>query len=416
MSAIAEKPAKSRKFEDRRALLVGAAAQVINQSGVKGMTFARVAGLVGMNGNNVAYYFKRKELLAQAAFIDTLERIEARLLIAAKESNPRARVKRYLDLVFEANVRIREGAEPPMAALSDIRSLEDPYRQDLIERYQKVFREVRGLFGAPVDDMGKALATARAHVLLESVQWLAVWLRSYSTREVDRVKERLFEIFDKGIAPPNAQLTATRLEIPLVDAVRSTEVGIHAFLQAATRLINQRGYRGASVERIASELNVTKGSFYHHLEAKDDLVLECFRHSYDMVSQTIDVAHAAGGTYRDRITATITTLVDIQFSDKGPLLRTTALSALPAEHREDVLARSNRLARRLAGMLIDGISEGTIRPVDPLIASQLAMAMLNAAFELRGWAERLGTPLATEAYTTILITGLFDDPPSIARG
>ncbi|MDN8891457.1 helix-turn-helix domain-containing protein, partial [Staphylococcus aureus] len=52
------------------------------------------------------------------------------------------------------------------------------------------------------------------------------------------------------------------------------------FLQAATRLINERGYRGASVERIASELNVTKGSFYHHLEAKDDLVLACFRRSF----------------------------------------------------------------------------------------------------------------------------------------
>jgi hypothetical protein len=36
-----------------------------------------------------------------------------------------------------------------------------------------------------------------------------------------------------------------------------------AYLRAATRLVNEYGYRGASVDRIAAELRLTKGSFYH---------------------------------------------------------------------------------------------------------------------------------------------------------
>ena len=59
---------------------------------------------------------------------------------------------------------------------------------------------------------------------------------------------------------------------------------LRAFLLAATRLINELGYRGASVQRIASELNVTKGSFYHHLDAKDDLVAACYRRSFDRIA------------------------------------------------------------------------------------------------------------------------------------
>ena len=44
-------------------------------------------------------------------------------------------------------------------------------------------------------------------------------------------------------------------------------------LLAATRLINSRGYRGASVNKISEALNVTKSSFYNHNDAKDDLDL-----------------------------------------------------------------------------------------------------------------------------------------------
>jgi AcrR family transcriptional regulator len=56
------------------------------------------------------------------------------------------------------------------------------------------------------------------------------------------------------------------------------------FLRMATLTINQRGYKGASVHRIASGLNVTKGSFYHHNEAKDDLVLACFEHGNERIA------------------------------------------------------------------------------------------------------------------------------------
>ena len=75
---------------------------------------------------------------------------------------------------------------------------------------------------------------------------------------------------------------------------RDGEPGREAFLLAATRLINQLGYRGASVQRIASELNVTKGSFYHHLDAKDDLVAACYRRSFDTITAAQQLADAAG--------------------------------------------------------------------------------------------------------------------------
>ena len=179
------------------------------------------------------------------------------------------------------------------------------------------------------------------------------------------------------------------------------------FLRAATVMINQRGYRGASVNRIAESLNVTKGSFYHHHEAKDDLVLDCFQKSYDRLSAAQMAGLKVEGDHWTKLASVLHELLDVQFYDAMPLLRTTALQALENEQRVDVVTRSNRLARRFAGMLIDGIADGSVRPIDPLVASQIMMSTLNGAYEARRWAERFGDrEAAKRTYISVLSEGL----------
>src|SRR3546814_4616661 len=101
----------------------------------------------------------------------------------------------------------------------------------------------------------------------------------------------------------------------------------------------------ASVQLIASELNVTKGSFYHHLDAKDDLVIACYKRSFDTIAEAQRLADERGGTHWRRLSSIIATLLDVQFSERGPLLRTTALHGLPPGVRQAMLDRSNRIAQ-----------------------------------------------------------------------
>lgn len=394
---------ETSRFARKREAILDAATDLINRHGVKGMTFVDVAQAVGLNTTSVTYYFRRKELLAAAAFEHSLGRLEAMIDEAAAQEEPRARVARYVALHFDLRARIRREGERPIAVLSDMRALDEPAREELSAHYRAIFRKMRGFFG-PADESKRALQTARAQVLAENMFWLPAWLSRYSVADFPRVERRMVELFERGIAPAGTRWSPRILDIDGDGA----DGGPESFLRAATRLINERGYRGASVERIASELNVTKGSFYHHLEAKDDLVLECFRRSYGRVSLVQQAANEAGGTHWERLASAIATLLDIQFYDEFPLLRTTALQALPGEVRNDVVERSNRMAKRFAGMMIDGITEGSVRAIDPLIASQAVMAALNAAVELRNWAAGLEREEAIRAYASTLAYGMFD--------
>jgi AcrR family transcriptional regulator len=410
MSIIEEAPLPSStdRFQEKRERILDAATQLINLHGVKGMTFVDVAKLVNLNTTSITYYFKRKEQLAAAVMHRSIEQMEDLLADAENARTSREKVASYISASFDLHARIRRKEAPPMAHLSDIRTLEMPFRKELSDRYIEFFRTLRSFFSDPINDTQKALGVARAHALIESVFWLPAWITQYSISDFDRLNSRLFELFDKGIAKVNAVWLPALLPAPVSpEAIGGEMTG--NFLRAATQLINERGYRGASVNRIAKKLSVTKGSFYHHLDRKDDLVLECFRASYNRISNIQREAIMSEGDCWRRVSSAVATLVDVQFNSDFPLLRTTALHALPTEIRSTVIDRSNRIARRFAGMLIDGIAEGSMRPVDPLVASQTIMSTLNGAYELRKWASGLPHEQAAKMYASTIAFGLFAD-------
>jgi AcrR family transcriptional regulator len=411
-----EDPAKTRRFHQKRERILDAAATLINRHGVRGMTFVDVAQLVELNTTSITYSFKRKELLAAAVLERALERIEALVEEAAAEPTPQARVERYIRLNFDLQARINAEIERPIAVISDIRALNEPFGSELTARYVQVFRKLRTFFEAPKTPEEKILGTIRAHVLVQNMFWLPAWLSQYSTGDYDRIIHRMIEIFEHGIAREGAGWTPELLPIDESELKVGIEGMPGNFARAATFLINERGYRGASVEQIASELNVTKGSFYHHLEAKDELVLECFRRSYGRVSLVQRAATKAGGNQWQQLSSSMATLLNVQLFSEFPLLRTTALQALPTDLRNDVLDRSNRMARRFAGMMIDGITEGSVRSVDPLVASQAIMGALNSAYDLRDWIRGIDPDAAFAYYASTLAYGLFSPPPKPFKG
>ena len=400
-------PAATRKFGEKREAIVHAAAVLINEVGVQATTLAEVARAIGLNATSVTYYFPRKEQLVVAVYDETLALMERMAREALEQAEPAARLRHFIAAHVALRKRIRAGERGLVTALSEIRTLEPEVQDPLMAHYLRIVDLVRRFFGEWRDKDERALFSARAHILLEAMMWWPVWSIRYSVLDFPRIEERLFDVLAHGLPARRGAFDPQQLvgnwRTPEEEEAGQNE----AFLRAATVTINERGYRGASVNRIAESLNVTKGSFYHHHQAKDDLVLACFQQSYDRLSAVQIAGRDIETDYWTRLSSVLAELVDVQFFDRTPLLRTTALQALDAEHKINVVTRSNRLARRFAGMLIDGIADGSVRAIDPLVAGQVIMSTINSAYEARHWAARFERPdQAIQTYLSVMSEGM----------
>ena len=400
--------AETSRFAAKRTLILDTASALINERGVKGLSLGEVADRIGLGNTAVTYYFKRRDVLAAACFDCGLDLLDAQVREAAALPDTRARIARLVALHFADLADVDQGTARPIARLSDMRATDDPMRGVLVRRYYAIFRTARGFFDEGTTEESRLLRLMRTHVMLETLHALPSWLDRYAGEEHDRVQARLVELLCHGLVPGD-----TAAADP-VAAIVAPPPSTDRFLDAATRLINERGYRGASVERIAAALDVTKGSFYHHLDAKDDLVLACFRHSIAAIATAQQAALAIAGDHRRQLAAALAALVAVQLGGGTPLLRSTALVALPKELRREVIDRTNRLARRFAGMIIDGISEGSIAPIDPLVAGQVLLSALNVAYECRDIATRVPAERAVALYMSILLRGVLSDRENVS--
>lgn len=397
------------RYARKKLAIVAAASEILNRDGVKGMTLANVAASVGLITTSVTYYFKRKEDLAVACFLEGIAQFDALISQALQETDARSRLRRFLDLWLDLNRRVAAGETHPVPAFNDIRSLQRPQRMEVVDAYMRFFAKVLRIFGTdefPWLDANNR--TARAHLIMEQIFWTVAWLPRYDIEDYDRIRDRMFELFAHGLAGAGREWNPVALS--LQDILAPTEpqpTPRETFLIAATRLINERGYRGASVEKISSRLNVTKGSFYHHNEAKDDLVVECFDRSFEAIRR---IQRAVSGRTEDhwwKLSTIAATLMAYQMSDRGPLLRTAALSAVPLAIRYEMVRKSNRVSYRFASIISDGIATGCIRAVDPFIAAQMLTMTLNASAEIHWWVPDVPGTAATDLYAKPMLMGIF---------
>jgi AcrR family transcriptional regulator len=71
---------------------------------------------------------------------------------------------------------------------------------------------------------------------------------------------------------------------------RSAEI-----LEAAVRVFYKRGYSGATVQNIADELGILKGSLYYYIDTKEDLLFQLIEEVHTQVQRILDEVQAEDG-------------------------------------------------------------------------------------------------------------------------
>ncbi|HEY0651113.1 TetR/AcrR family transcriptional regulator [Phenylobacterium sp.] len=391
----------TRRYQAKRSAIVRSAIEEMNRKGVRGMTLGDVAARLDLVPTGVIYYFRNKEELAAAAFLKGLEAYDELIDAAAGGATDEARLAAFLHAYFARARQVAEGQADPLPVFNDVRALNS---EPVNTAYIGMFRRFRGLLAGP-DALPRMHANARAHLLLSQMFWTVAWQHQVEPADYPRTADRMAAILTHGVTRKGAAWPAPR---PL-DLARRGDAAIPSselFLRAATSLINDEGYHGASVERISARLNVSKGAFYHHNETKDELVVACFERTFDTMWRAIHAAEAAGGTGLEVLVSAVAALIEHQMSGEAPLLRTSALTAVPEALRSGLLQRFNRISYRFASILCDGIADGSIAPVDVNVASQMISSAINAAAELHYWTPGMAPETVVQHYVRPIFEGL----------
>lgn len=396
---------RTESYVRKRATIVAAAARVFNQKGLKGATLADVAEIVGLSSNAITYYYRFKEELALDCYRRTLEVFETLVREARAEPDVPSRVRHFLNAWFGILAEIARGERDDLITFFDYSALSRQHFEELQPRFVQLSRDTRRIVLADDAGVDPRAQHALPYLLLSLAYGVRNWVTRYEPFDYPRAAARMADILLGGIFKERAG----DLPRAMVVVEAKPEGRVHSrdsFLRAATELINRQGYRGVSVEKIAASLGVTKGSFYHHIDAKDDLVAGCFERSFEIVRDTLRRSGEGGRKAVERLRFAVTALVRYQISPEGPLLRYTAMSAMPEALRPSVRQAGDRLTESIAGIVSDAIADGDIRPIDAAIAAQLLDTTINAAVALIIWTRGLDHEQRLKAYLVPLLAGL----------
>ena len=402
LSAVKSDVARTGKYRLRQEAVIRSAVELLNHKGVKGMTLADVAAKLELVPTGVIYYFDNKEELAAACFLKAIEAYNKLIAEAAEGPTAEKRLEIFVRRYFEFRRDVATGAADPIAFFNDVRALGDA---TVNEAYTNMFRRARALLKPnPPAEIDRPVLNARTHHLLSQLFWAVAWLPRYDPDDYMRAGDRMLDILERGVDGRGQAWAPQPLSIPTAEATE--DVSRETFLRAATELINEQGYLGASVEKICARLKVTKGSFYHHNEAKDDLVVACFERTVEIMRAAQRASNRLAVNGWDRLCSTSAALVEFQVSGNVPLLRTAALTSVPENIQDQLITQFDRVSGYFAAVISDGIADGSIRPIDANICAQMITGMLNAAAELSYWAGSFPPKQASRVFLEPLFEGM----------
>ena len=141
-----------------------------------------------------------------------------------------------------------------------------------------------------------------------------VWIDHYEPEDYARIGDQIAGILLHGLAAPGSAWSPARLpqiEWPSADEVSPKPSCVRRRSSSTSRAIAARR------SKISARLNVTKGSFYHHNDNKDDLIADCFARTFAVVRQVQRAAETTGQTGWDRLCTAADELVRYQLSEQG---------------------------------------------------------------------------------------------------
>ncbi len=156
---------------------------------------------------------------------------------------------------------------------------------------------------------------------------------------------------------------------------RPREAALH---EAATRLFRQRGFHATSMQDLAEDLGMNRGSLYHYIEAKDDLLWAIVNGAMERLDGAVRPILEGPDPIPERLTRAIAAHLAFaaEHGDELALIQ-IELRALAPERRETLIGQRDAYEAGWREAIRQGVADGSIRAVDVPLASIAILSVCN---------------------------------------
>ena len=189
-------------------------------------------------------------------------------------------------------------------------------------------------------------------------------------------------------------------------------------LDAAVRVFHAKGYDATSIQDIADEVGILKGSIYYYITSKEDVLFEILKEVHDEAFETVADAVAIDGDPLQKIRAFVSTLA--KFNADHPERMGIFLHdfrSLSDDRRNEIVRERDRYDRMLRKLISEGQDQGLVCPdIDPKLATLAITGMINTIYQWYRPTGRLQSKYIGSVYADMVIRALACSPETHTPG
>ncbi len=188
---------------------------------------------------------------------------------------------------------------------------------------------------------------------------------------------------------------------PAAASERRTEI-----LKSAAAAFRRRGYHGASVDEIASALEMTKGNLYYYFKNKEEILFACHEYSLDMLLALMADVQADTASPEAKLRRLVLAFVHLILDELHGTALTLDPEALSPVLLKRVIEKRDQFDQGVRAIIQQGIDEGLFKPGDPKL---IEFAMMGAINWIPKWFDPEGPATSDqigEAFADYLVGGL----------
>lgn len=372
----------------RRDAILAEAARLFNENGFHDTRLSDVADRLGLVKTTISYHFRSKEALLQNLYGHACDVAEIDLMEALAQPTGLAGVRMWLRRNYEREAEMLSGQTAPLAIIGDLNAVATSEKEMLSQRVQNQASMIKKLLekGQKDGSIASVSIEATTALLLGLRHWLRDWMRSLAPLGSETHFRVLESLLIHGLCADPSWHPRTRSSRRTGDALSGvfdretrSQLKREAFVRAGTRFLNQQGYRNLSLQDVAADLGVSRGTFYYYIVDKEALLQESVERTLKVLEDAIDVAAQLPDDAVSQLWNVLRDILEGHASDLDPLIRLNLINALPPAQRAVARARYRKVAARFGQIIADGLVDGSIRTAGIDGAEQVVIGALFAA-------------------------------------